>query len=189
MTTTTGLRERKKQRTRQVLHDTAVRLFLERGFDQVTVAEIADAADTAMTTLFKYFPGGKVALVFDREEDRAAALTRAVRERRADLDALAAIEEFMADRLPFGPADAAASPLLTLVASTPALRAHARHNWTDCHDALATVLAEQLDQPPSAGLRALARLVVECPDIASTEADPRTALTASLANLRRGWQL
>lgn len=189
MTADTGLRERKKERTRRVLQDTAVRLFLERGFDQVTVAEIADEADTAVTTLFTYFPGGKVALVFDRDEDRAGTLTQAIRGRDAGTDVLAAIERFIAERLPFDPHDATVSPLLALILSTPALRAHARQRWTDCEDALVPTLAEQLGHPEDASLRALARLVLECPDIAARETSPRAALTTIFANLRRGWQL
>src|SRR4051794_26891154 len=57
-------------------------LFLDRGFDEVGVKEVADAADVSVTTLFKYFPT-KESLVFDREEDREAELVDAVRNRPA----------------------------------------------------------------------------------------------------------
>ena len=56
MSTETGLRERKKRQTRQLLADTARRLFSERGFEQVSVAEIARAADVSAATVFNYFP-------------------------------------------------------------------------------------------------------------------------------------
>ena len=63
--TTIGRRERKKAQTRQALSDAALELFLRRGYDQVTVAEIATAADTALATVFKHFPDGKESLIFD----------------------------------------------------------------------------------------------------------------------------
>jgi AcrR family transcriptional regulator len=60
----------------------ALRLFLERGFDDVTVAEVADAADVSVTTVFDHFPS-KEALVFDEEAEREVQLLGAVRERLA----------------------------------------------------------------------------------------------------------
>ncbi len=64
MTAPPGRRERKKQLTRQAISDVATRLFLERGFDAVTVAEIAAAADVAVQTVFNHFPT-KEDLFFD----------------------------------------------------------------------------------------------------------------------------
>ncbi|MEK8169835.1 TetR family transcriptional regulator [Streptomyces sp. M19] len=126
-----GRRERKKAATRKALSDAALRLFLERGFDKVTVAEIADAADTAVTTLFAHFPGGKEALVLGDGEERRASLAAAVRERPEGVPILEALREFLATR---GPFDADPDPEFRhrtdLVVSTPALRAHARTLWT-----------------------------------------------------------
>src|SRR5512143_2584120 len=68
-----GLRERKKRRTRAELSDAATRMFLERGFDAVRVAEVAEACGVSEKTVFNYFPT-KEALLLDRLEGTAGAL-------------------------------------------------------------------------------------------------------------------
>ncbi|GAA2450906.1 TetR/AcrR family transcriptional regulator [Streptomyces lavendulocolor] len=81
MATTEGLRERKKRQTRQHISDVATGLFLERGFDAVTIAEIARAADVSVNTVYNYFPA-KEDLFLDRGEDVIDRLSRYVRGRR-----------------------------------------------------------------------------------------------------------
>jgi len=76
-----GLRERKKQQTRLAISDIATRLFIARGFDQVTLAEVAAAADVSVNTIFNYF-ATKEELFFDRGDDVAEEPSRIVRERR-----------------------------------------------------------------------------------------------------------
>ncbi len=76
-----GLREFKKQRTRQSIADTAMQLFVQRGFDRVTVAEVAEAAGVSEKTVFNYFPT-KEDLFFDEVDEREAALLAAIRDRR-----------------------------------------------------------------------------------------------------------
>ncbi|WP_345009456.1 TetR/AcrR family transcriptional regulator [Streptomyces shaanxiensis] len=83
----TGLRERKKQRMYQTLSDTAVRLFLERGFDAVSVAEVAAAAEISKPTLFRYFPT-KEDLVLYRFADHEGEAARVVREGPSPVEAL-----------------------------------------------------------------------------------------------------
>src|SRR3982750_1827675 len=89
-----GLRERKKQQTRQLISDTARRLFAERSFDEVPVAEVARAADVSEATVFNYFPT-KEDLVYGRMESFEDELLRAVRERPAGESILAAFGGFV----------------------------------------------------------------------------------------------
>jgi AcrR family transcriptional regulator len=92
-----GLRERKKHRTREAIADAALRLFLERGFDAVSVAEIAEAADVADRTVYNYFPS-KDDLVFDRMEAFESALLAAIRDRSSGESVLAAFRRFLLTR-------------------------------------------------------------------------------------------
>lgn len=82
----TGLRERKKQQTYQNVSDIAIRLFLEKGFDAVSVAEVAAAAGISKPTLFRYFPA-KEDLVLHRFADHEDEAARVVRAARADTGA------------------------------------------------------------------------------------------------------
>jgi AcrR family transcriptional regulator len=76
-----GLRETKKERTRRDIADAAMRLFVQRGFARVTVAEVAREANVSEKTVFNYFPT-KEDLFFDEVDEREAALVEAVRDRR-----------------------------------------------------------------------------------------------------------
>ncbi|MFE5481747.1 TetR/AcrR family transcriptional regulator [Streptomyces sp. NPDC056527] len=88
----TGLRERKKERTRQAISEAAITLFLEKGFDAVPVAEVAAAAEVSKPTLFRYFPTKEdLALYrFADHEDEAARVVAGRGEGVAPLDALRA---------------------------------------------------------------------------------------------------
>jgi AcrR family transcriptional regulator len=97
MRTEPGLRERKKQQTREVIAESAGRLFAERGFDAVTVAEVARAADVSEGTVFNYFPT-KEDLFYGGMEIFEAELVEAVRQRPAGESVLAAFRRFLVDR-------------------------------------------------------------------------------------------
>jgi len=85
-----GLRERKKRQTRQYISDVATALFVERGFESVTVAEVADAANVSVNTVYNYFPA-KEDLFLDRAKGVTDLLSRWVRGRRAGESAAEAV--------------------------------------------------------------------------------------------------
>lgn len=93
-----GLRERKKEQTRRALSDAAIALFLEKGFDAVPVAEIADAADVSKPTLFRYFPA-KEDLALHRFADHEDEAARVVAGRPAGLSPLDALRAHVLDGL------------------------------------------------------------------------------------------
>ncbi len=93
-----GLRERKKQRTRLEISNVATRLFAKHGFEEVTLAQIADAADVSIKTIFNHF-GSKEELYFDRVGELRDALIETVCIRPAGTTALDALQALMVDNL------------------------------------------------------------------------------------------
>src|SRR6185295_5029534 len=90
----TGLRERKKQQTRQAIHEAAMKLFAERGFEATTIADIADAAGISPRTFFAYFPAKEEA-VFQKFDVAYDDFSRALRERPPGTTALDALRAWI----------------------------------------------------------------------------------------------
>jgi AcrR family transcriptional regulator len=142
-----GLRERKKALMRQLISDTATLMFLERGFDEVRVSEVAAACDVSEKTIYNYFPT-KESLLLDREEESTNQLRRAL---GPDGDAISPVEAIV--RILKGEVDEFVTHFNTnqviypqiaafndLIESTPSLKA-AR---ADMIDRLAQVAAESM---------------------------------------------
>jgi AcrR family transcriptional regulator len=94
-----GLRESKKLRTRQEIANRAMQLFAQRGFDAVTVAEVAVAADVSEKTVYNYFPT-KEDLFFDEVPAREAALVAAITGRRQGESILRGLRRLQAGECP-----------------------------------------------------------------------------------------
>lgn len=182
-----GRRARKKAATRLALSEAAMRLFVARGFDDVTVREIADAADVSTTTLMKHFPT-KEALVFDRDEEIERALIAAVVERPAKTSALDALHTFLRARADLA-VPARLSAFTKLVRATPALSDYWHRMWLRHAQALAGALAADLgraaDDPRCA---ALAHLVLEGAALSVRARDGARLLDATFAILAHGWR-
>lgn len=138
------LRERKKLLVRQAILDSAERLFEERGFDAVTVAEIADAANVSVKTLFVYFRS-KEDLAF-ADTGLIDALVAALRSRPAGMSAAEAVGAALRDLA--GAEDDGLEGYHRLVGDSPALRSRLLRLWAEYEDILVAVLAER-DGPAS----------------------------------------
>jgi AcrR family transcriptional regulator len=98
-----GLRAWKKERTRETISNVATGLFMRDGFEAVTVAQIAAAAEVSVKTVFNYFPT-KEDLFFDRADDVIGALTAAIVDRPPGTTIVGALHDQLADRaVPFDP--------------------------------------------------------------------------------------
>jgi AcrR family transcriptional regulator len=146
--TTEGLRERKKRETRETIVRAAWRLFARRGFDAVTVADIARAANVSEKTVFNYFPA-KEDLVFHRREERIAVLIDAVRSRPPGTPLL---EPFRAWTLAFldqverGPIEEIVA-IPRLVMQSRALRERLFIRWEEEAALLAELIAQERGLP------------------------------------------
>ncbi|WP_067135558.1 TetR/AcrR family transcriptional regulator [Microtetraspora malaysiensis] len=140
-----GLRERKKQETRQQISDTASWLFMQRGFDTVTVAEIAEAAGVSTKTVFNYFPR-KEDLFLDRIPEATDLIARTVRERPADMEPLTALRQaavrLVREGHPLGGIGEGYEHFARVVVNSPALRARVREFVDEVEDLLAKLFEE-----------------------------------------------
>jgi AcrR family transcriptional regulator len=150
----TPLRERKKRETSRRAMTNALRLFEERGYDEVTVEEIADAATISPRTFFRYFPT-KADVLFGDHLDRVALLERTIADRPAGESVPDAVRKATLAELE----RMAAEPEVYLartrvVTSIPAARAKARDLDAAYEEVIARAVAEPRAADPATDLRA-----------------------------------
>src|SRR5215213_7937519 len=150
MSTEPGLRERKKAQTRQQIADAARRLFLERGFDAVTVAEVAREANVAEKTVFNYFPS-KEDLFYGRLQAFEEEMLAAVRDRKRGESVIAAFRDFVTKQrgvLQLEDDEVATKRLRQInrvIGESPALLARERQVFDSYTDSLARLIAQETD--------------------------------------------
>jgi AcrR family transcriptional regulator len=145
-----GLRERKKRQTREVIAETARRLFAERGFDAVTVAEVARAANVSEVTVFNYYPT-KEHLLFGGMQFFEEQLIDAVRGRAPGESVLTAFRRTVVDGTKRLASEETAEAILAaanLILASAALAEHEREVVSRYTNLLAETLAREAGVKP-----------------------------------------
>jgi len=187
MTVQSGRRERKKAATRQKIADTALRLFLERGYDAVGIRDIAAEADVAVTTLFSHF-ASKEALVFEQDADFEHRLAQAATGRAPDEPLMPALRREIHSLVRHCTADGAA-PLWRMIEGSASLRAYEESMRLRHAESLATAIAAdpRLSRTPTA-CRTIARFVVDAYALAREAADPEAAVDEIFGMIEAAWE-
>jgi AcrR family transcriptional regulator len=189
------LRESKKRETKQRISDVATGLFYARGFDAVTVEEIAAAANVSKVTVFNYF-ARKEDLLLDREEELRLLLREALGERprgQSPIDALRRlVDRLREQKHPFARIDNQTAGFFRVVAASPSLKARLR----EIGDEVALGLAVELVGPKPDGLtRLVAGMIVltwrtaygEALRVFESEGSAKKANAAFIALIDRGF--
>ena len=185
---TSGLRERRKRETRQAISDIATGMFAARGYDQVTIAEIAAAAGVAKMTVTNYFPR-KEDLVFDQAEGLIRQLAEVIATRAPGESLLAAVRRDYADAVARGDVSLGlSSPAFArMIQDAPALASRALEMLNQREQALGDAIAAETgtDNPQQ---RVAAAVLASVPRVLSAEAfrrslagQPRDEIRAVLA--------
>ncbi|PTL56408.1 TetR family transcriptional regulator [Paraconexibacter algicola] len=192
-----GLRERKKRQTRETIAREALQLFRERGFDGVTVADIAAASNIAPRTFFAYFPTKEDVVFADHEQalDGFSALLREREDAESTIDALRRwIADLLADHDPDDPAETCRKELIR---GTPSLAAQRLSKMSEFEHVLREGIARDLGDDPDgmrprlvaaaavAALMSLDELDADHWELLGSE-DPLEVLDVALAFLRGG---
>jgi AcrR family transcriptional regulator len=145
-------RSRKRLATRQGISDAATLLFMERGFDHVTVDEIADAADVGRMTVFNHFPR-KEDMFFDRDEEGREILREALRQRDPSVAPIEAYRllahRLVADQSPYFSFSAEGQRFIETIEGSETLKARARAIRDELAQVVTVALSEQVGRKPT----------------------------------------
>ncbi|MEU6674268.1 helix-turn-helix domain-containing protein [Streptomyces sp. NPDC046853] len=188
MTEPSGRRERKKAATRQKIADTALELFLERGYDAVGIRDVAAEADVAVTTVFSHF-ASKEALVFELDEDFEQRLTRAVTDRAPHDPLIPALRHEVRALVRHCTAEGA-DPLWRMIDASPALRQYEEAMRLRHATSLAAAIAADLGLPADAtSCRAVARFTIDAFSLAREANDPQAVVDEVFEMIEAAWEV
>jgi AcrR family transcriptional regulator len=186
-----GLRELKKAKTRKVIGDTALRLFIEKGYDKVTVAEIAQLSEVSVTTVFKYFPC-KESLVFDEIEEYDEGLVRAVTSRPVGSSVMDSLHQFYLSVYGLNLSENEVSSEMSsafhqLTKETSELAEYSRRVWMGRAETLAQVIRKETKTSIEEA-SAIAHLIQMGANWAMDSESPREAFDVMFHLLKKGWK-
>jgi len=183
-----GRRERKKAATRQSIADTALRLFLERGYNAVGIRDVAAEADVAVTTIFSHF-ASKEALVFAEDELFEQRLTQAVTGRAPHEPLIPTLCREIQALVRHCAADSAA-PIWRMVDQSPSLRQYEESIRLRHAESLATAIAADLGLPQTTTACAtIARFMIDAYSLARQAADPQAAMDEIFPMIEAAWEV
>lgn len=198
MSEPTDRRSRKRLETRRNISYAATALFAEKGFDNVTVDEIAAAADVGRMTVFNHFPR-KEDMFFDRDEEIRETLCQALRERSAEVSPIEALRllahQLIAEKRPFLQFSADSQGFVAIIQASETLKARARQ----IRDEVANIMAAELamisgkDEPDGDAKLAAALLLaswsvalINAHELFRSSVDEKLAIQAFLAVIDKG---
>jgi AcrR family transcriptional regulator len=167
-----GLRERKKQKTRDTIIKVALELFAERGYEQTTIAEIADAAEVSPRTIFAYFPCKEDILFCDLPEIQAR-LAQALEQRPEGVTAVDTLRDFVLESPVIGPNELIRK---RIVASEETLRRNERARQAPFEQMMLEAIAKDLNTGADDIRPRIAAAAVIAAFSAVRERDPCTPL-------------
>jgi AcrR family transcriptional regulator len=181
-----GLREKKKLKTRKHISDVARELFISKGYAAVTVAEIAEKSEVAVTTLFNYFPK-KESIIFDREDEIDSEIRAAVGNRKKGESCLEALHRYFYSSGLIDPQNKRIhSDFMKLIRSSPELTLYFRGIWsryelTVAKEIQSATRAHQLEA------ECMAKLILEAVNFACHAPKPKVALNLAFEFLKDGF--
>jgi AcrR family transcriptional regulator len=184
-----GLRELKKAKTRKMISDLATQLFFERGYGNVTTAEIADMAEVSAKTLFNYFPT-KEALVFDEDQESESTLIKIIENRKKAQPILEALLEGLSSKIDIIHKNEkkGVKYFRMLIEKTPELKLYEQQMWLRHEKALATAIRKEAKtKPGQLEVEAIARFILDSFWRVLGTSNPKLSLRKLFILIEKGW--